>query len=67
VFCSEHIILECRCGERLVLLGLEDDWHSEKTALECNCGAQLTLADRVEEQARGIGELLRGSIRSSGV
>ena len=67
VRCSGRILLECRCGEKLVLLGLEDDWHSEKTAFECNCGAQLTLADRVEEQARGIGELLRGSIRSFGV
>jgi hypothetical protein len=67
VHCSERILLGCWCGERIVLLGLEEDWRSERTIFECNCGARLTLADRVEEGARGIGELLRGSIRSPGV
>ena len=67
VRCSGRILLECRCGERIVLLGLEEDWRSERTIFDCNCGARLTLADRVEEGARGIGELLRGSIRFPGV
>jgi hypothetical protein len=37
--CSGRMTLECGCGERLVLIGLEDDWHSEQRSdLECQCG-----------------------------
>ena len=42
--------LECRCGERLILLGLQEDWLSEQRKLfECQCGQSLTLADRLDE------------------
>ena len=48
---SGRIVLGCAtCGERIVLLGREDDWHSEgRTAFACECGTRLTLADRVGE------------------
>ena len=71
VLCSERIVLECECGERLILLGLEDDWYSElRTTFECECGEELTLADRLdeggltlvdgsEEAPFGVRELLR--------
>jgi hypothetical protein len=71
VLCSERMVLECECGERLVLLGLEDDWYSElRTVFECECGETLTLANRLEEEglilvdgseeaALGVRELLR--------
>ena len=59
VLCSEHIILECRCGERLVLVGFESDWQWEgRTTFECECGEQLTLADRLDEDS-GFNVLLR--------
>ena len=47
---SRCIVLECGCGERLVLLGREEDWYSEgRTTFECECGKKLTLDDdRVE-------------------
>ena len=65
VLCSERIILECSCGERLILLGFEDDWRSEgRTTFECECGRELTLADRLDEGAVDFGALLsrfRGS------
>ncbi len=50
VACSSRIVIQCECGERLVLLGREEDWHSEgRTAFECECGKKLTLdTDRVE-------------------
>ena len=72
VLCSERILLECDCGERLVLLGLEEDWYSElRTLFECECGERLTLADRLDEEGltlvdssdaemSGVRELLRG-------
>ena len=60
VVCSEHIILECGCGERLILLGFESDWHSEgRTTFECECGEELTLADRLDEDSFEFNGLLR--------
>lgn len=76
VHCSERIVLQCKCGERLVLLGREDDWYSEGRAVfECGCGTKLTLAHRFyeaetnlvdgfDEGAAGVRELLR-SLRPS--
>jgi hypothetical protein len=60
VVCSEHIVLECnKCGERLILLGFESDWHSEgRTTFDCNCGEKLTLADRIDEEAASLKALL---------
>ncbi len=61
VLCSERIILECkRCGEKLILLGFEDDWSSEgRTTFECECGERVTFADRLDEEALVTIELLR--------
>lgn len=46
---SGVILLGCaKCGERMVLLGLEGDWTSDEgTAFSCGgCAENLTLADR---------------------
>ncbi len=60
VLCSERIVLECKCKERLVLLGFEDDWRSGgRTAFECECGEELTLADRLDEKDAGFKMLTR--------
>jgi hypothetical protein len=60
VLCSERIFLECKCGERLVLVGFEDDWRSGgRTTFECECGEELTLADRLDEEAAGFKVLPR--------
>lgn len=57
---TERIVLACTCGERLVLLGREDDWYAEgRNAFACECGKELTLADRLGE-GPGIAELIRG-------
>ncbi len=57
---SDRIILGCEeCGERMVLLGREEDWLSERTKFECECGEELTLANRAEEEALLVKELLR--------
>jgi hypothetical protein len=67
VDCSGRIVLECRCGERLTLLGLEKDWHSEeRTNFECRCGERLTLVDRLDEEALTIMRLLRGDMETPG-
>ena len=50
--CSGSIVLECKCGETIVLLGQEDDWDAEKRlTFACECGERLTLANRLNEGA----------------
>jgi hypothetical protein len=62
--CSERSILECGCGERLILLGLKEDWLSEqRTHFECQCGQSLTLADRLNEEVLEFRRLMRGAGR----
>jgi hypothetical protein len=63
---SGRIVLECsRCGEELLLLGLEEDWPKEhRDAFECACGKTVTLADRVDGTAYAIKALLKGSIKA---
>ncbi|HVF00560.1 MAG TPA: hypothetical protein VNA27_04370 [Rubrobacteraceae bacterium] len=76
VVCSGRTILGCRCGERIILIGLEEDWYLEgHTVFECECGKEITLADSLYEdpvsnedlveEALGVRELLR-SLRTSG-
>ncbi len=51
---SGRVVLGCRgCGERVILLGREDDWQGEgRLAFRCpGCSEELTLADRVGEVA----------------
>ena len=50
---SGRIILRCKkCAQRLILLGLEEDWISEgRTEFECKCGKWLALGrDRSYEE-----------------
>jgi hypothetical protein len=36
---SGRLTFECGCGERLIILGLKEDWLSEqRTNFECGCG-----------------------------
>ena len=68
VECSGHTTLECGCGERLVLLGLKEDWLSEqRTNFECRCGQSLTLADRLDEDVdQEFRQIMQGAFETSG-
>ena len=67
VECSGRSILECGCGERLILLGLEEDWLLEqRTNFECECGQALTLADRLNEEVLEFGRVMRGAFKLPG-
>lgn len=50
--CSETVILDCPCGDKLILLGREDDWRSRNAIFQCHCGEKLTLDDRISEEAQ---------------
>jgi hypothetical protein len=63
---SGQIVLECSgCGERVILLGHEDDWSREhRHAFECSgCTKTVTLADRVDGTSYTMKSLMRSSIR----
>ena len=66
VLCPDRMVLGCRCGERLLLLGREEDWYSEgRTTFECHqCGGPICLADTLDEK-RGP-NLIGGSDMSRG-
>jgi hypothetical protein len=49
---SERIILICEeCGDRIILIGPREVWHSEDTVFECECGERSTLASALEEES----------------
>lgn len=65
--CSGRMTLECGCGERLVLIGSEDDWHSEQRSdFECQCGKGLTVSNRLREEVFESGRLMRGAFKIPG-
>ena len=45
VTCSKSIVLNCRCGQKLLLLGCEADWYKEgRSVFQCSgCGKKLPL------------------------
>ena len=56
---SERIVLECDCGEKIVLLGMEDDWSSREEDFECECGRRVSLTDRADDEVASVKRLLR--------
>lgn len=49
----EQAVLECEgCGEKLILLGFEEDWRPRRAVFRCACGRKLPVDDRAEEEAR---------------
>jgi DNA-directed RNA polymerase subunit RPC12/RpoP len=58
--CSKSFIIDCQCGEKLLLLGRESDWCKEgRVVFECGgCGKELSLEDAHEQKVqRGLRRL----------
>jgi hypothetical protein len=48
---SEQIVLTCEeCKERLVILGLEEDWCSRRAIFRCECGQKIALVGWTDEE-----------------
>jgi hypothetical protein len=47
ILCSDRTVLNCSCGETLILLGREEDWYSEgRAAFKCHqCGKTISFAN----------------------
>ena len=49
--CVEQTVLKCRkCGEKIILLGPEEDWRSRRAVFRCACGQKLSLDGRAKEE-----------------
>jgi hypothetical protein len=50
ISCSKSMVLECGCGEKLLLLGGEEDWRKEeRLVFECDgCGGKLFLLNDIQ-------------------
>ena len=50
-FPEQQIVLMCEeCGEKVILLGPEEDWRSRRAVFVCEEGHKLTLDGRTEEE-----------------
>ena len=50
-FPEQQIVLTCEgCGEKLIILGPEEDWRSRRAVFVCEEGHKLTLDGRTEEE-----------------
>ena len=48
---SEQIVLTCdECGEKMIFLGLEEDWRSRHAIFRCECGQKLALDGGADEE-----------------
>jgi hypothetical protein len=66
ILCPDRTVLKCSCGEKLILLGREEDWYAEgRTAFECHeCQGVISLADLLDE---GRGPALIGDSEVGGL
>lgn len=62
ILSTDRTVLNCSCGEKLILLGREEDWHSEgRTTFECHqCGGAISLANLGDLLDEGQGPVFTG-------
>ena len=50
-FPEQQIVLTCEgCGEKLIILGSEEDWRSRCTIFVCEEGHKLTIDGRADDE-----------------
>ncbi len=42
---AENLILDCGCGEKVVIFGRVEDWLPREPVFRCACGEGLTFSD----------------------
>jgi hypothetical protein len=62
-------VLDCSCGEKLILLGREEDWYSEgRTTFECHqCEGVISLANLGDLLDEGQGPIFTDDSESGGI
>jgi hypothetical protein len=47
---TESLVLDCSCGEKLIILGRLEDWLARDPVFRCVCGGGLTFSDDAKEE-----------------
>jgi hypothetical protein len=47
---AEHFVLDCGCGEKMVVFGQLEDWLPREPIFRCACGEELTFSDDLKER-----------------
>ena len=47
---EKSFVLDCSCGEKMVIFGRVEDWLPLNPVFRCNCGEKLTFSDEAKEE-----------------
>jgi len=47
---ATHLVLDCGCGEKMVIFGQVEDWLPRDPFFRCACGEILTFSDEAKEK-----------------
>jgi hypothetical protein len=69
IISTDRTVLNCPCGEKLILLGREEDWYLEgRTTFECHqCEGAISLANCGDLLDEGQGPVFTGDSDNGGI
>jgi hypothetical protein len=47
---AERFVLDCRCGEKMVIFGRVGDWLPRDPVFRCACGEEITFSEDAKEE-----------------
>ena len=47
---AESFVLDCGCGEKVVIFGRVEDWLPRNPVFRCSCGEGLTFSEEAKAE-----------------
>jgi len=47
---EKSFVLDCSCGEKMVIIGQVEDWLPRNPVFMCACGERLTVSNDAKEE-----------------
>ena len=47
---AEHFVLDCGCGEKMVIFGQVEDWLPRDPVFRCACGEGLAFSEDAKKE-----------------
>jgi hypothetical protein len=47
---AESFVLECCCGEKMVIFGRVGDWLPRNPVFRCDCGEEVAFSEDIKEE-----------------
>jgi hypothetical protein len=47
---ARRVVLDCGCGEKMVIFGRVEDWLPRDPVFRCACGERLTFSEDAKER-----------------